>query len=451
MTMPRSLQTRLALAVGMAVSVLWLAAALVTAHRLGHEMEEVFDKSLQATAERILPLAAHDLRDRNDRSDARSDDDEEDGDDEHITRLGTLDDKVSYVVRDRHGRILLRSDGADDAAFPPFERTGFGQTEEYRLYSEESHRGGLTITVAEPLDHRAETSRAMLVGMVLPLLVVIPLSLAAIVLAVRRGLRSVRTLRQGLAIRGPQDLSPLPDAGLPTELEPITHAVNQLLDRLRAAFEAERTFAANTAHELRTPIAGAIAQAQRLKSETKDDHAAQRAADIETTLKRLMRMSEKLMQLARAEGSRLLLDVSSDVRPVLRLIVEDFIRAGSRRINLVLPQEPVLSNLDPDALGILLRNLIENALFHGDPEHDIDVTLAEEGLLSVRNQGPVLPPETIERLMRRFERGTTATPGSGLGLAIVKAIADRAGMQIAIVSPVPGRQAGVEISCMLPV
>ena len=60
--MRTSLQTRLALAVGISVTLLWLAAAAVTAHRLGGEMEEVFDDGLKATAQRILPIAQHDLR-----------------------------------------------------------------------------------------------------------------------------------------------------------------------------------------------------------------------------------------------------------------------------------------------------------------------------------------------------------------------------------------------------
>lgn len=442
MRMPRSLQARLALAIGLFVTVLWLAAASVTAHRLGHEMEVVFDKGLQATAERILPLALRDLR--------RGHDDDHESED-RVGKLRDYGEDVTYVVRDRSGRVLLRSDGAQDQTFPPFDGAGFRQTATHRLYYDAAHEGGITIAVAEPLRHRAETSRAMLVSMILPLLVVIPLSLTAIVLAVRRGFRPVRALRQGLARRGAQDLSPLPDMGLPAELEPIANAVNQLLDRLRAAFEAERAFTANAAHELRTPVAGAIAQAQRLKSETGDAQASKRATEIETTLKRLMRMSEKLMQLARAEGSRLQLDTSSDLRPILDLVVQDFVRSGEDGIRLTVPAAPVLSNLDPDAFGILCRNLIENALRHGAADEPVTVTLEPTGLLSVCNEGPVLPAEAIGRLMQRFERGSATTEGSGLGLAIVKAIADRAGARISVVSPLPGRQTGVGVSVALPI
>lgn len=443
MRMPHSLQARLALLIGLSVTVLWLVAASFTAHRLNGELEEVFDRALQATAERLLPLAAHDLR--------RRGDDHEDDDElgEHIGRVDPLDDKVSYVIRDRDGRILLRSSGAREEDFPPYESAGFTRTSTHRLYYDSAREARITIAVAEPLDHRSETSRAILLGLLLPLLIVIPLSLSAILLATRRGFRPVRALQEGLERRGAQDLSPLPDTGLPAELKPIAGAVNQLLDRLRAAFEAERAFAANAAHELRTPVAGAIAQAQRLKSETADAQTAQRAVEIETTLKRLMRMSEKLMQLARAEGSRLQLDISNDLRPVLQIIVEDFVRSGEERIALSMPEASVESNLDPDAFGILCRNLIENALRHGISDQPVNVDLSADGVLSVQNDGPVLSPEMTERLMLRFERGSGNKDGSGLGLAIVKAIADRAGARITVVSPLQDSAQGVKISVAL--
>ncbi|WP_245490268.1 sensor histidine kinase [Rhizobium leguminosarum] len=285
----------------------------------------------------------------------------------------------------------------------------------------------------------------------MPLIVVIPLSLLAIYLAVRRSLRPVRALRQELANRGAQDLSPVTDSGLPTELLPISAGVNQLLDRLTAAFHAERAFAANAAHELRTPVAGAIAQAQRIRSETKEKLTSQRATEIETTLKRLMRVSEKLMQLARAEGGRLQSDEPSDLRTVLQMVLQNFARAGEGRIALRVPQAPVLSMLDPDAVGILCRNLIENALKHGAQHGSVDVSLEPGGLLTVANDGPNLPADAMDRLIRRFERGTGKIGGTGLGLAIVTAIADRVGADVKIVSPRPVKNEGVQVEIKLPV
>lgn len=447
-----SLQTRLALAVGLSVTLLWLAAAAATAHRLGGEMQEVFDDGLKATAQRILPIARHDLREGYGRRDAvEHDGDEEDDDGEtRIGREARYGEDVTFVVRDRDGRVLLASRGADVSIFPPFARRGFLETDTHQLYYDANAEGSLTIAVAESLDQRTELSRKMLLGLVLPLIVVIPLSLLVISLVVRRSLRPVRGLREELAHRGAQDLSPLPDSSLPSELRPISAGINQLLDRLKAAFNAERAFAANAAHELRTPVAGAIAQAQRIRSETTEALTSQRASEIETTLKRLMRMSEKLMQLARAEGGRLQSDEPSDLRPVLQMIVQDFTRAGEGRIVLTLPQAPVQSKLDPDAVGILFRNLIENALKHGAQDGVVEAALDADGSLRVANDGPVLPGEAMDRLMQRFERGDAKIGGSGLGLSIIKAIADRAGMTVNVISPRPVRHQGVEVQVKLP-
>ncbi|MBD3848588.1 two-component sensor histidine kinase [Bosea sp. SSUT16] len=444
-----SIQARLAFAIGLSVTVLWLAAAAVTARRVGQEMEQVFNDGLKTTAERILPIARRDLREGRLRREPSIAGNEGDSP-TLIGRAARYGQDLTFVVRDREGRILLASDGVDASVFPPFTQPGFRCTKTHKIYADATRDGNLTIDVAEPLSHRRGMSHTMLAGLALPLIIVTPLSLLAIAVAVRRSLRPVRGLQQGLARRGARDLSPLPDANLPSELAPISAGVNQLLGRLTDAFEAERSFAANAAHELRTPVAGAIAQAQRIRFETREERTGQRATEIETTLKRLMRMSEKLMQLARAEGGRLQLDDPSDLRTVLRLIVDDFVRAGERRITLVLTEVSVLSMLDPDIVGILGRNLIENALRHGAQDGAVDISLRPDGLLCISNEGAAVPADALDRLMRRFERGAGKIDGNGLGLAIVKTIADRSGATLSVTSPLPESSTGVRVTVKLP-
>ncbi|SIS82224.1 sensor histidine kinase [Phaeovulum vinaykumarii] len=495
---PRSLQARVALAVGVAVTLLWLIGASLTARVLVHEMSEVFDAALVDAAQRMLPLALrstrhdraaaaaaegaatddlpapsaapparegfrlrpfgrdrdrdHDRRHGDDdddhaRDDHAHDDHDDDDHDKRVARLHRRDDAFAFVVRDADGAVILRSAyGADD--LPPFTREGFSVVPGYRVYADRSGREGATIVVAEPLIRRAHVAGEMMLRLVSPLLVILPLCLAAIFLAVRSSLDPVRRLRQELSDRGARNMSPVAADGLPSELRPVTESLNSLLARLRAAFEAERSFAANAAHELRTPVAGAIAQAQRLRSETADPEAARRAAEIESTLKRLNALSEKLMQMARAEGAQLRSERPQDMGMILRLIAEDFERLGAR-LDLVLPETAVRSDLDPDAFGILCRNLIENALRHGSDSDPVRVELTASGMLMVTNDGPPVPPAEMARLTRRFARAGMG-PGTGLGLAIVKTIAERTGGALAFASPVPGRATGFQVRFTLP-
>jgi two-component system OmpR family sensor kinase len=308
------------------------------------------------------------------------------------------------------------------------------------------------ITVAEPLDHRTAVAREIQIGLGLPLLIVIPVSLLAILFAVQTSLASLRRFQERLASRSARDMSPVQTDDIPSEIAPMTTTLNRLLERLKAAFDAERGFAANAAHELRTPLAGAIAQAQRLQSETHDPAAGARAANIEATLKRLARLSERLMQLARAEGGQLRLDRTADLRTVARVVVDDLARTGaSGRISLTMPEGPVMSDLDPDAFGILCRNLVENALRHGLEGTVVEVTLMQDGQFIVANEGPLQPPETLARLTARFERAGASADGSGLGLAIVAAIADRIDSPLVLKSPRPGAPSGFEASVKLPI
>lgn len=439
MRWPGSLQERLALTLGVGLTALWLGTAWATATLLRHEMNEVFDSKLEETAQSILPLVALDIISR-----------EEEGITQRIATLHEHDEFFTYIVRDNQGRVLIRSHAAEDADFPAFEAMGFRQTATHRLYYDAALQGTITIAVAEPLSHRADVARETLMGLALPLIVVVPLGLIGALLMVRHSLRPVRRFGDTVASRGARDLSAVGDGDLPAEIIPVVEAVNQLLDRLRRALEAERSFTANAAHELRTPVAAALAQTQRLMAETTDADAAGRAAEIEVALKRLTRLSEKLMQLARAEGGRLRCDAVSDLRPVLSMVLADFDKAaGPERIQSSLPNDPVLSDLDPDAFAIVVRNLIENALRHGIDGSPVQITLTSD-TLSVINDGPPLAAETLAGLTGRFERGQTVSGGSGLGLSIVQAIVDGAQATLELHSPVQGRTDGFEAVFQFP-
>lgn len=440
MSLPRSLQGRLGLSIGLVLIILWLLAATITALIVRAEMDEVFDSALRETAERILPLAVTEIVGR-----------EDEGVTQRLAPIREHDEFFTYVVRDAEDRILLQSHAADPAAFPTWNGPGFQLTATHRLYSDAALQGTIRITVAEPLAHRAAVAREIALGLGLPLLIVLPVALAAIVLAVRLSLDPLRRFRARLEARNARDLSSVPAQDLPWEIAPLATTLNSLLDRLHRAFEAERSFAANAAHELRTPLAGAIAQAQRLQSETLDAAAKARAAEIEVTLKHLTRLSERLMQLARAEGGRLRLDVSADLRAVARVVADDVGRMGAPgRIALTLPDAPVMSDLDPDAFGILCRNLLENALRHGAEAAPVAVTLKADGQLIVANDGRVVPREALDRLTARFERAGARSDGSGLGLAIVAAIAERIGSRLVLESPRPGSAFGFQASVRLP-
>ncbi len=434
MRLPRSLQGRLALAIGSSVALVWLITAFLTAETIRHEINEVFDSALEETAQRILPLAVQELFEG-----------AADGTALLITTLREHEEFLTYVVRDRSGRILLRSHDADVEIFPPFQEAGFFQTDRHIIYYDTALGGDFTIAVAEPLEHRNEAARETLMALGLPLFFLLPLTLVGIWLLLRLMLGPLRGFRDEVALRDGHDLTPVDTSCLPAEIKPIGEAVNALLERLQRTLEAERSFATNAAHELRTPVAGALAQIQRLQAEAGEDATRERARDIEASLKRLNRLSEKLMQMARAEGASLRVDSPYDLAQILRMVADDIAHADlDSRLELDLPDRPVMSHIDPDAFAIAVRNLLENALRHGDAGAPVRVSLQEDGALHVINGGPVVPAQELQSLTRRFARRDRSAEGSGLGLAIVQVIADGTGGRLELRSPATGRADGFE-------
>lgn len=435
-----SLQRRLALALTGGVMALWLLATVAAGLLLRREIDEVFDSALQEVVQRVLPLAYTEILARE--ADAGSDP-------QRIASVGAHREYITYIVRDAAGRRLLQSHDADLAQFPPNPAHGFSDGPSSRLYTEIAVSGTIVVTAAERPGHRQKAVRDAIRLLAWPLVLLLPLGIAGTWVLVAVTLRPVVAFRHEIEARGSGHLAPVSVSHLPSEIAPVAEAVNALMARVRRALDAERSFTANSAHELRTPVAAALAQAQRLRAELPEGAARARTVEIESALKRLARLSEKLLQLARAEGASLIGEAPEDLVPALRLVLDDLAAEGAVAVTLP-PAGRFVSTLNLDAFAILARNLIENALKHGDASQPVRVTLTDDGRFSVVSPGPVLEPVMLAAMTQRFVRGTTMAEGAGLGLSIVQAIAQGVGAEIAFVSPATGQAGGLEVVVLLP-
>lgn len=157
------------------------------------------------------------------------------------------------------------------------------------------------------------------------------------------------------------------------------------------------------------------------------------------------------MQLARADAGVAVAGKPADLAAVAALVVEDFEQRGQNkgRLRLKTPDNgKALVAIDTDALAIILRNLIENALRHGTEGGEVVIRITDDARLSVVNQGPVVPAP--DGLVKRFERGETRAEGSGLGLAIVNRILQQIGATLTLDSPASGQQDGFEATIRFP-
>lgn len=438
-----SLTARLIITLTAGAVVLWIVTALATGAALRARLDEAFDGGLKETAERLLPLAMEGFQESDEAHDG------------HEVPLfdPSGDEYIVYQVLRADGSVQLRSHDAPVEPLAASLTPGFSTNGNWRVYTIGTQAGDTYIEVAEAHRHREDSLLGSMVTLLLPIGLLVPLSALGIFVAVRGGLRPLRTLSDEVGRRYASNLKPIATTGYPAELTPIAEAVQALIARLSAALEAERAFAANSAHELRTPIAGSLAQTQRLIAELEGHPARARAQQIEETLRRLRQLAEKLLEVSRADAGIATAGEPTDLLPALRLMVGDALRhaGNSDRIALsIAPEAALVAGLDVDAFGIVMRNLLDNALLHGEPGKLIEVRVPQSGVVEVVNAGPIVPGETLAVLTRRFVRGGTNAGGSGLGLAIVQTIMAQVGGTLELSSPAPGRTDGFCARIVLP-
>jgi two-component system OmpR family sensor kinase len=431
-----SITARLFLGLTLGTTLLWCGAAAYSSYVSYHELYEAFDRGLQESAQRLLPLAVDGVQ-GNGRREAH----------EIYHYIEGRSEQLSFQLRDPSGLVVMRSHDAPERPYSQTPRPGFSSVGDYRLYTDTDDATGFTITVAETAEERHEAVLGGAEALLWPLLALIPLNGLAIWLAVRGAMKPVLRLSGDIATRGGKNLAPLDISDQPRELRPIAESVARLLERLRAALDAERAFAANSAHELRTPIAAALAGTQRLIAGLDDSDSRRRARDVESTLKRLSALAEKLMQLSRVDAGVGMAEHELDLIPVLDLLVDDCAKRleHPERIHYVKPDGATLAaRMDMDAFAMVARNLIDNAANHGAPGGRIDVTVGRDGSVSVVNEGPIVPPEVLAGLKHRFVRGATRGVGAGLGLSIADTVMNQVGGRLELFSPATGRGDGFE-------
>ena len=188
--------------------------------------------------------------------------------------------------------------------------------------------------------------------------------------------------------------------------------------------ERERAFAADAAHELRSPLATIAALAQAARHEAGPSVAASLDAIVDESLDASALVAD-LLTLARAAHPALLHREPIDVAAVLSRVSKDFESAAAQRsIALHVNAEPAIVNGDERRLRELTRNLVENALRHARANVTVEShSNARSVEISIANDGEAVPAQARERIFERFYRLDAAGEGNGLGLPIVRWIA----------------------------
>lgn len=362
-------------------------------------------------------------------------------------------DDILIQIRDVNGKPVYPI--RPSLLIPPLPR-GYQTLEfndvSWRVYTDE--QSGRVVQVAQSEDVRRRLAAGLAFRATLPFLALLPLLAAIIWRAVDYSTASMLGIARAVERRSAEALDPLPVERIPGEMQPMVSALNDLLARLGEALTAQRSFIADAAHELRSPVTALKLQLQLI--ERARDPAQREAAfvKIRERVERIAHLVEQLLQLAREEPhgpTRAARPVA--LGPLLQGIVDDELPlAEANGVRLVCAESaadgadpvsaPVVAG-QPESLRVLFGNLVDNAVRYCARGGRVEVRIgmhAGRPWVEVEDDGPGIPPGERERVFDRFHRleGSNVI-GSGLGLAIVRTIAERHAARVSLHDGAGGR------------
>lgn len=300
----------------------------------------------------------------------------------------------------------------------------------WRLLSQWDEATGLWVQVGIELGAARRDMLGTLGSAFLPLLFVVPLTIAVLYLGVAGGLRPLNNLAAQISQRKPGLLDPVATEDVPSELDSVVSSLNNLLSRLATAMDGEQRFTANAAHELLTPLAAIKTEVQLCQRQLPGEPASAMLARITQRVDRATHTVEQLLTLARLDPDAPVVHCQTDVGALLTEAVADTAHlAADRELKVVREEGPsIMMECNAEALAILFRNLLVNAFKYsrGDPVVTVSLTgTSDEICLEICNDCEPLSAKEHTQLGERFYRVPgSAGQGAGLGLSIVGRIAE---------------------------
>lgn len=344
-------------------------------------------------------------------------------------------DYLFFQIWDENFQLITRSRQSPKMALNPFEQ-GFYDVNfdgyrwhNYVLFDDSLNRW---IIVGERTDVRSVMAENIVLAAVLPAIFGIGISALLIWWLIGSGLRPLHQLSRQLTNKQADDLTPVKLDKLPVELDQLVTIINQLFWRLDQTFQREQRFAADAAHELRTPISAL--QVHLHNMQLTDDSHNEDWQLMQEAVARMGHMVNQILMLYRTAPEQIMAKAEKiDLFKLARqVIANDFQQLENRQQQVALLGESAVIDGHKFALETLLQNLLANASKYTPQGGQINIDIepiANGTLLIVEDSGPGIPAEQYNRVFDRFYRlqgqqQSSALVGCGLGLAIVKHIVD---------------------------
>ena len=364
-----------------------------------------------------------------------------------------------FQIWNKQGKLLLHS---ERALTIPFSNGTVGLStlwingHTWHVNTGYNPTNQLTVMVAERANFRQELENRLTQDSVIVMLITYPFLGFLIWVIVGRGLDSLRRVAKEVHQRAPSYLVPVDLESVPAEIEPLVSELNGLFRRLQAAFEREKRFTADAAHELKTPLAALTTQTQvALRAQT-DEEKRESLLKVLSGVQRATHVVQQLLTLSRMEPEAGLTDTTSinlakQTADVASMLAPAAIEKNID-LELLSPDCPAMIKGNTTAIDILIRNLIDNAIRYSPPDSLITIDIQEtktEAMLIVTDNGPGIPEKLRKRVFERFFRIIgNKTTGSGLGLSIVQQIAKLHHAEIELRTPANGH--GSEFRVVFP-
>lgn len=389
----------------------------------------------------------------------QSDSDEANNPNDRSNPEREAENTIEFQIWDQQGQLILHSKQSPTIPLSS-GKTGLSTLwldgHSWRVHTVYDPQNDLTIMVAERSNYRQQLENQLTQDSIFIMLVTYPFLGFLIWVIVGRGLDSLRKVANEVRHRAPSNLRPVDFESVPSEIEPLVTELNSLFVRLHEAFDREKRFTADAAHELKTPLAALSTQTQvALRADTTEARN-QALLKVLAGVNRSTHVVQQLLTLSRmlpedSINEPTQVSIARQAADVAALLAPEAI---AKDIDLELVTEETPANMlgNATAINILIRNLVDNAIryTHEDGTVTIDVQENETQVsLRVIDNGPGIPEELRDRVFERFFRVIgNQTTGSGLGLGIVQQIAKLHHAQIQLKTPESGT--GLEVNVIFP-